>query len=111
MKLLDGHIEITPGVCGGKPRIAGHSIKVQHVAMWHLRDGLSADAIADQHGLRLADVYAALAYYFDHREEIDRQITEDERFIEQYARENPQVLEFRRRREARASSNDEVSPG
>lgn len=111
MKVLDGHIEITPGVCGGKPRIAGHSIKVQHVAMWHLRDGLSLNVIAEEHGLSLADVYAALAYYFDHREVIDQQIAEEQRFIEHYARDNPQVLEFRRRRDARASSNDEVSPG
>ena len=24
------HIQITPGVCGGKPRIAGHRIRVQY---------------------------------------------------------------------------------
>jgi uncharacterized protein (DUF433 family) len=35
------HVEITPGVCGGKPRIAGHRIKVQHVVVWHERMGLT----------------------------------------------------------------------
>ena len=34
------HIEITPGVCGGKPRIAGHRIKVQDIAVWHEIMGL-----------------------------------------------------------------------
>jgi len=28
---LDRHIEITPGVAGGKPRLAGHRIKVQDI--------------------------------------------------------------------------------
>jgi uncharacterized protein (DUF433 family) len=29
------HIVITPGTCGGKPHIAGHRIKVSHVAILH----------------------------------------------------------------------------
>ena len=28
IKTLDQHIEITPGVCGGKPLVAGHRITV-----------------------------------------------------------------------------------
>ncbi|WP_008312135.1 DUF433 domain-containing protein [Leptolyngbya sp. PCC 6406] len=38
------HIEITPGVCGGKPRIAGHRIRVQDIAAWHEQMNLSPDA-------------------------------------------------------------------
>ena len=69
------HIAITSGVCGGKPRIAGHRIKVQHVAVWHERMGLSADEIVSQHpGLTLGDVYAALAYYWDHKAVFDAEI-------------------------------------
>ena len=77
----DIHIESTPGVCGGKPRIAGHRITVQNVAIWHTRMGMSADEIADQHGLTLAQVYAALAYYFENRKEIDASIRGDEDFV------------------------------
>jgi uncharacterized protein (DUF433 family) len=69
---LDRHIEITPGVAGGKPRIAGHRITVQDIVIWHERQGRSADEIAAEYGLDLAEVHAALAYYFDHRAEIDR---------------------------------------
>ena len=29
------HIEMTPGVCGGRPRIAGHRIRVQDIVIWH----------------------------------------------------------------------------
>ena len=61
-KTLDSHIEITPGIADGKPRIAGHRITVQNIVIWHERMGQSADEIATEYNLSLADVYAALAY-------------------------------------------------
>jgi uncharacterized protein (DUF433 family) len=60
-KILDDHIEITPGVAGGKLRIAGRRITVQNIAIWHERMGTSADEIATEYDLTLAGVYAALA--------------------------------------------------
>jgi len=81
-KTLDQHIEVTPGTAGGKPRIAGHRITVQNIAIWHERIGKSADEIATECDLTLSDVYAALAYYYDHRSEIDRDIEESKAFIE-----------------------------
>ena len=81
-KTLDQHIECTPGIAGGKPRIAGHRITVQNVAIWYDRLGMSADEISSEYGLTLADVHAALAYYFDHQAEIDRSIEEGEAFAE-----------------------------
>ena len=81
-KTLDEHIEITPGVAGGKPRIAGHRITVQNIVVWHETLGKSADEIADEHELSLSDVYAALAYYFDHQEEIDKDLGESRAFLE-----------------------------
>ena len=81
-KTLDAHIDITPGIAGGKPRIAGHRITVQNVVIWHERLGQSADEIATEYQLSLADVHAALAYYFDHREEIDASIRDGNAFAE-----------------------------
>jgi uncharacterized protein (DUF433 family) len=78
--VLDRHIEITPGIAGGKPRIAGHRITVQDIVIWHERLGKHADEICAEYDLVLADVYAALAYYFDHKEEIDRSIGESKAF-------------------------------
>ena len=75
------HIENSPGVAGNKPRITGHRITVQNVVIWHERMGLSADAIASEHGLSLADVYAALAYYYDHRQAIDEATLADESYV------------------------------
>ena len=75
------HIAITPGVCGGKPRIAGRRITVANIAIWHERLGRSADEIATEYDLTLADVHAALAYYFDHRAEMDEWIAESKALI------------------------------
>ena len=94
-KTLDEHIAITPGVVGGKPRIAGRRIKVEHIAIWHERLGMSADEIATEYDLTLSDVYAALAYYFDHREEIDRDIQEGEAFAEALRQQSPSILQQR----------------
>ena len=81
-RTLDEHIEMTPDTVGGRPRIRGRRITVQDVAIWHERLGKGADEIATEYDLTLADVYAALAYYFDHREEIDARMTADRAFIE-----------------------------
>ncbi len=75
------HIEITPGIAGGKPRIAGHRITVENIVIWHERLGKSADEIASDYDITLADVYAALAYYFDHRNEIDQSLEESRAFV------------------------------
>ena len=88
-KSLDRHIEITPGVAGGKPRIAGHRITVANIAIWHEQLGKSADEIAAEYDLDLAEIYAALAYYFDHREEIDQSIKDGEAFAEELRRRTP----------------------
>ena len=88
-RTLDQHIESTPGVAGGKPRIAGHRITVQNIAVWHEWMGRSADEIAAEYDLTLADVYAALAYYHDHQLELDKAIKESETFVEALRQEIP----------------------
>lgn len=89
---LDSHIEITPGVCGGKPRIAGRRITVQDVAIRHERMGMTADRIAEEFELSLADIHAALAYYFDHRQDIDRRIQEDDALVAALKAQTPSIL-------------------
>ncbi len=92
--VLKQHIEITPGTCGGKPRIAGHRIRVQDIVTWYEKLGMSADEIVYNYPtLTLADVYAALAYYFDHREEIERDIQEEKDFVEDFMEKHPSPLQ------------------
>jgi uncharacterized protein (DUF433 family) len=90
---LDQRVVRTPDICGGKPRIAGHRITVQNIAVWHDRLGWSADEIASEYALELADIYAALAYYFAHREEIDQSIREGKAFVEEMRARTPSKLE------------------
>ena len=65
-------IETTPGIAGGKPRIAGHRITVEDIVIWHEHQGKSSAQIADEFDLTPPEVHGPLAYYRDHRPEIDR---------------------------------------
>ena len=77
-------IVCTPGVLGGRPRIDGHRVGVADIAVWHERMGMSPDEIVSTcPSLSLSDVYAALAYYHDHRATIDAQIDSAHRFAEE----------------------------
>lgn len=90
---VHNHIEQTPGVCGGRPRIAGHRIRVQDVAIEHETWGRCPEEIAHNYpGITLADVYAALAYYHDHRDEIRRQIEADRTYVDEFRRQNPEMV-------------------
>ena len=83
MAVISEHIGIRPNYCGGQPHILGHRIKVKHVAIWHERMEMSPDEIVSSHpGITLDQVHSALAYYFDHRDEIDRDIREGEAFAD-----------------------------
>ena len=51
--------------------------------------GKSADEIATEYELDLADIYAALAYYFDHRAQIDRSIEESKEWVKALRQSTP----------------------
>ena len=53
----------TPEPCGGRARVAGHR------------------------------VHSALAYYFDHVEEIQQEIRSDRAFVEEFRRNHPSILD------------------
>ena len=89
---IKAHIVRTPGVLGGKPRIAGHRIAVQHVVIWHDRMGMSVDDITNEYGLSPADIHAALAYYHDHQDEINAAIRTEETFVTEMQQRYPSRL-------------------
>ncbi len=91
--MVTDHIERTPGVCGGRPRIAGLRIRVQDIVVWHEALGLSPEEIVAQHPqLTLANIHAALAYYYDHRDEIRREMEEGRALAEALAESTPSKL-------------------
>ena len=92
--VLGQHIVKTPGVMGGKPRIDGHRIRVSDIVVWHEKRGWSPDEIVDQFpGLTLADVYAALAYYFDHHAEIEDEFAREGNLVEKFKARYPSKLQ------------------
>jgi uncharacterized protein (DUF433 family) len=95
----------TPGTCGGRPRIDGHRITVEDVAIWHERMGMSPDEIASAHpSITLSDVHAALAYYFENREAIETDIREGKEFVEKLRAGQPSIFEKVRQRNAKDNS-------
>lgn len=65
------HITKTSGFRRGEPYIAGRHISVEFVADLYVNHNLSAEEIAHNQALTPAQVHAALAYYYDHPEEIE----------------------------------------
>ena len=66
-----------PAVRGGQPVIAGTSIRVSDLVASHVYRELSADDLATNFNLDLGQVYAALAYYFQHKAAVDAQMRAD----------------------------------
>lgn len=104
------HIVVTPGTCGGKPRIAGHRIRVQDIALWHERLGYSvAEIVARYPQLTPAEVHAALAYYYDHREAIQQDIQDASALVATLKERIPSKLHMKL--SARDAGLDTLPPG
>jgi uncharacterized protein (DUF433 family) len=104
----------TPGTCGGKPRIDGHRIKVEHIAICSERMGMTPDEIVSAHPtMSLAQVHAALAYYFEHKNEIDADIEEGKRFVAELKAITPpsKLQSLLEARKAGNGSDDSLPPG
>ena len=67
-----------PGIRNGRPVVAGTTICVSDVVVAMIYHQQDPDGIADWYGLSLAQVHAALAYYYDHKDEIDTEIREQD---------------------------------
>ena len=72
-------IEQTPGVCGGRPCVAGTGVSVLRIAGWY-KMGYAPEEITDQYDghLTWAQVYAALAYCHANRDEIEAEMAAEE---------------------------------
>lgn len=70
-------------------------IRVAMLAADYLWRGWSVDEIVRQYPyLTLAEVHAALGYYFDHREEIDAELLAESRAADQWRRDHPTASEL-----------------
>jgi len=71
------HVTTNKTICGGTPIIRGTRTSVANIAGFYLM-GMTAEEIhRELPHLSLAQVFDALAFYLDHREEIDRELRKD----------------------------------
>lgn len=64
--------------------IAGTRVRVQDIVSDHERHGLSPEMIVREYSqLTLGQVHAALAFYYDHRDEVRADMKADEEFAQQ----------------------------
>jgi uncharacterized protein (DUF433 family) len=87
------HIVRTPGVLAGEARIEGYRIRVRDVVAARDLGGFTPEEIATSvfPGITRAQVYAALAYYEDHRDEIDRAALEEARIADEFRKQHPNL--------------------
>ena len=100
------HIDITEN---GEPKLMGSRIKVKHLVAVKQAHGYTAEQMQQEAypHLSLAQIYAALAYYYDHQQEIDESIKRDDADYEQEwqrQQSDPSHQEFIARLQGRASS-------
>jgi len=75
------HIEKVEGSLARVKRLP--RIRVAQIVIDYLNHGWSADEICIHYPhLKRAEVHSAMAYYFDHQAEIDREIEDEQRLIE-----------------------------
>jgi uncharacterized protein (DUF433 family) len=85
-------IDRSPDVHGNRPKIAGTGVTVGRVAGWCLRGCTPEEIVRKIPHLALAQVHAALAYYYANREEIDQGLAADEALFDRLAAErSPRV--------------------
>lgn len=83
-----------PGVCGGRACIDGHRVRVIDVVTWSEHQGMTPDEIVSHvPSLTLGDVHAALAYYFDHVDEIQEEARAERTLADEARRSHPSLIE------------------
>jgi uncharacterized protein (DUF433 family) len=91
------HIDLHPD---GVPFIARTGFKVRVLAEEHLATGADAAELQRNHPeLMLAEIHSALAYYYDHKDEVDREIEELNQLTEEMRAEQGESLFAKRLRE------------
>lgn len=91
------HIERNPGVRGGKACIAGTRIAVKDIVALDRQGRRPAEMLEyfSSRPLTLAEVHAALTYYYDNEGEIEAEFDADEGWAERHERAKAEYLSRR----------------
>jgi uncharacterized protein (DUF433 family) len=81
-------IEQSPGICGGRPRIAGTGVSVRRIAGWYNQGMIPEEIATEIPHLTLAQVHAALAYYHSNRDAMDAEMAAERAEADRLEREH-----------------------
>ena len=103
VELTYPHIVKEPG---SPARLESHPrTRVAMIVIDYQGRGWSAEEIVRQYSyLKLAEVHAALGYYHDHRDEIDREIEAEDEEVERLRRSAPESPLLKRLRALKAQA-------
>ena len=90
--MITEHIVKTADVCGGKARIRDRRVRVKDIAYYSEWCHWAPDRIAYELDLNLAQVHAALSYYFDNIAEIREDMRQAERLSKELASQTTSKL-------------------
>lgn len=81
-KTRQEHIVKVRGICGGRPTVRGTRIAVSEIALRERRGETVHEMLEAWPHLTPSQVHAGLAYYYDHKADIDAEV--DQALDEQY---------------------------
>ena len=70
-------IETTPGICGGRPRLAGTRVPVHRIAGYYRLGYSPEEILALVNSVDLSQVHAAIAYSLANPREVDEVLRQE----------------------------------
>lgn len=87
-KAVYPHITKNPEICSGRARVSGTRVRVMDIVALHGAGAGPEEIVREFSSLEsTTDVYAALVYYADHKDEIEADFAEDQALAAQAERE------------------------
>lgn len=77
----------------GTPRTIHKNVKVKMIGERHVEAGATAAEIAEHYGITLADVHAALAYYFDNQAAFEQQAQKNQALLHERGQSGKALIE------------------
>jgi uncharacterized protein (DUF433 family) len=91
------HVEIVDG----QPVVGTQNVKVKMVVNMYLRGDAGLNAVMEHYNLNAAEIYAALAYYYDNQTEFDRQYHDDVKLLKRVGQAADEHLAHLRTRQGK----------
>jgi uncharacterized protein (DUF433 family) len=96
-KVVYPYIVKEEGYCGGKAAIGATRVRVNNLVHLHKLGRTAQEILVEYPDLSLAQIHSALAYYYDHQDEIEAELAQDEGADEPYERRKAEALARRGR--------------